>query len=61
MAVMSGSDLILGSVLMALGVAFMAASVVRALRGVWHLGLYEIWALPTAGAAILLLGRWLIA
>jgi hypothetical protein len=50
----------LGLVLMFLGMACIVVAVFRALGRVWTLGLYELWVLPTAGLALILLGRWLI-
>ncbi len=58
---MTNVDLILGIVLMVTGVALIIVSVFRILGHCWDLGLHEIWALPAAGACLILLGRWVVA
>jgi hypothetical protein len=52
--------LVLGIALMGLGVCFVMVAVFRSLGHSWTLGLHELWALPTAGLGLILLGRWLI-
>jgi hypothetical protein len=54
------SALVLGIVFMGLGVCLVVVAVFRALGHTWTLGLHELWALPTAGLGLILLGRWLI-
>lgn len=58
---MNGAEMALGIVLMLMGVALITVAVFRALGHTWNLGIYEMWALPVAGIALILLGRWVIA
>lgn len=58
---MENGGLALGVVLMVAGVALIMVAVFRSLGHEWTLGAYEIWAIPTAGLGLILLGRWMIA
>lgn len=58
---METGALVLGIVLMLTGVVLVTVAVFRALGHAWTLGLYEMWVLPAAGIALILLGRWLVA
>ncbi len=58
---MDGAELLIGIVLMVTGVALIVVAVFRALGHAWALGLYELWALPTAGVCLVLLGRGMLA
>jgi hypothetical protein len=58
--VLQSVDFSLGIVLMVLGMSCVVVAVFRALRGIWTLGLYELWVLPATGLGLILLGRWLM-
>ena len=58
---MENSGLVLGIASMILGVALVTVAVFRTLGHAWTFGLYELWAIPTAGLGLILLGRWLVA
>lgn len=57
---MQNSVPVVGTVLMVLGVALVLTAVFRTMNHQWGLGFHELWALPTAGAGLILLGRWLV-
>lgn len=53
-------SLLAGSVLLMLGTAAFILSILRAVTHVWTFGAYEIWVLPVAGVAFVVLGRALV-
>lgn len=53
-------EVVLGIVLMVIGIALVVVAVFRSLGHRWTLGLYELWVIPAAGLAFILLGRWLV-
>lgn len=57
---MENTILALGVLLMILGIALIITAVFRSLNHRWGYGLYELWLLPAAGLALVLLGRWLV-
>lgn len=57
---MNGAELVFGILLMVTGVGLVIAAIFRTARRGGHAGAYEVLALPVAGAALILLGRWIL-
>ena len=57
---MDGVEMVLGIVLMVMGVSLIIAAAIRTVRRGGASGAYEMFALPAVGAALILLGRWML-
>ena len=57
---MENWGLVLGTLLMLLGTAVLVVAVFRTLGRTWAFGWYELWVLPVVGAALILVGRWIM-